>query len=52
MYDEFFNPDDFEEESFEELDVEFPIPKERPSLDEMIRKYGIIIFELVKKELE
>jgi len=53
MYDEIFNPDDFESEpkdnsegSFQEgLDIEFPTPKEGPSLDEMMRKYGFIIFK-------
>ena len=61
MYDETFNPEDFESDPKdrssegtiqEELDIEFPTPKERPSLDEMIRKYGIIVFETTKKELE
>ena len=54
MYDEIFNQDDFEsdsedrssEESIqEELDIEFPTPKEGPSLDEMMRRYGFIIFK-------
>jgi len=53
MYDEIFNPDDFESEildnfegSFEEvLDIEIPTPKERLSLDELMRKYGFIIFK-------
>ena len=53
MYDEIFNQDDFESgpdgnsEGIiqEELDIEFPTPKERPSLDEMMRRYGFIIFK-------
>ena len=51
MYDEIFNPDDFESEDIDiskgpiEVEFEFPMPKERPSLDEMIRKYGFIIFK-------
>lgn len=54
MYNEIFNQDDFESDPEdlssegpiqEELDIKFPAPKERPSLDEMIRKYGFIIFK-------
>jgi len=54
MYDEIFNQEDFEsdpedhssEGSFQEgLDIEFPIPKKGQSLDEMMRKYGFIIFK-------
>ena len=53
MYDEIFNQEDFESEpidksegSFQvELDIEFPTPKEKISLDEMMRKYGFIIFK-------
>ena len=53
MYDEIFNPNDLENEheaqsegSFQEvLDIEFPTPKKGPSLDEMMRKYGFIIFK-------
>lgn len=37
MYNEIFNQDDFESE--------FPTPKEGPSLDEMMRRYGFIIFK-------
>ena len=55
MYDETFNPDDLEEEFKvelpEELDVEFPTPNEGPSLDEMIRNYGIFIIEFSAKPL-
>jgi len=53
MYDETFNLEDFESElennsggfTQENLDVEFPTPKEGPSLDEMMRRYGFIIFK-------
>lgn len=59
MYDETFNPDDFESELEdnpkgpieEELDIEFPTPKEGPSLDEMIRNYGIFVIEFSAKPL-
>ena len=58
MYDEIFNKDDFESElednssegSFQdELDIEFPTPKKGPSLDEMMRKYGLTIIEFSVK---
>jgi len=64
MYDETFNPDDFEGEPKddfkgvfeEELDFEFPTPKGSPSLDEMIAKYGLTIIEFsiksIKRETE
>ena len=51
MYDEIFNLDDFENEGIDnskgpiEMDIEFPTPKEGPSLDEMMRKYRFIIFK-------
>jgi len=53
MYDEIFNLDDFESELEDnskvpievELDIEIPTPKEGPSLGEMMRKYGFIIFK-------
>jgi hypothetical protein len=61
MYDETFNPDDFESDPKdrssegtiqEELDIEFPTPKKRPSLDEMIRKYGIFVIEFSAKSIK
>jgi hypothetical protein len=60
MYDEIFNPEDFERESKdnsegsfqEELDIEIPTPKEGPSLDEMIRKYGLTIIEFSVKSIK
>lgn len=51
MYDETFNPDDFESEGIDdskgpiEVEFEFPTPKKGPSLDEMMRKYGFIVFK-------
>ena len=53
MYNEIFNPDDFENEGIDnskgsievELDIEIPTPKRGLSLDEMMRKYGFIIFK-------
>jgi len=54
MYDEIFNQEDFENDPEDhsskrsiqdELDVDFPTPKEGPSLDELMRKYGSIIFK-------
>jgi hypothetical protein len=54
MYDEIFNPDDFESDPEdhssegtiqEELDIELPTSKKELSLDEMMRKYGFIIFK-------
>ena len=59
MYDETFNPDDLEskpeddlEEVFKELDIEFPTPKEKPSLDEMMRRYGLTIIEFSMKSIK
>ena len=56
MYNETFNPDDFESElegNLEEaLDIEFPTPKKGPSLDEMIRKYGLTIIEFSVKSIK
>ena len=51
MYDEIFNIDDFENEGIDnskgpiEVEFEFPTPKGGLSLDEMMRKYGFIIFK-------
>ena len=60
MYNEIFNPDDFESESKDnpespievELDIEFPTPKKGHSLDEMIRKYGLTIIEFSVKSIK
>lgn len=51
MYDEIFNLEDFESEPKDnsespiEEEIEVPTPKKGPSLDEMMRKYGFIIFK-------
>ena len=51
MYDEIFNLEDFESEGIDdskgpiEVEFEFPTPKEGPSLDAMLRKYGFIVFK-------
>jgi hypothetical protein len=58
MYDEIFNPEDFENEGIDdskdpiEVEFEFPTPKEGPSLDEMIRKYGLTIIEFSVKSIK
>ncbi len=51
MYDEIFNLEDFENEGIDdskspiEVEFEFPTPKEGPSLDEMMRRYGFIVLK-------
>ena len=61
MYNETFNPDDLENDSEDkssegsfqdELDIEFPTPKKGPSLDEMIRRYGLTIIEFSVKSIK
>ena len=58
MYNETFNPDDFESEGIDdskgpiEVDIEFPTPKKGPSLDEMIRRYGLTIIEFSVKSIK
>ncbi len=58
MYDETFNPDDFESKGIDdskdpiEVEFEFPTPKKGPSLDEMMRKYGLTIIEFSAKSIK
>lgn len=58
MYDEIFNPDDFESKregnpkETIEVEFEFPTPKKGPSLDEMMRKYGLTIVEFSIKSIK
>ena len=57
MYNETFNSDDLESEGIDdskgpiEVELEFPAPKERPSLDEIIRKYGMLVIEFSTKSI-
>lgn len=51
MYDETFSLEDFESKGIDdskgpiEVEFEFPTPKKGTSLDDMMRRYGFIIFK-------